>query len=215
MRKLHQRQGKHPSSYAFYTEDGKDEKSRSYRTTMTLKDEPKDENDQESSSTAIEVNESLPQQREFMIRSNNLEYFYEEKETSENVYRYHQRLNSLWRVTSWFALVFACWAFYKAYEQQQEIWDAAGKVVIPKTREVGARTRRTQDGSIEVIVDGKLIDLISPSSLHPSASSASDYQLNIRQAIAYIFEARSRSKKLQDFFYYNQAIKPELREFSP
>ena len=150
-----------------------------------------------------------------MLRSNNLEYFYEEKETSENVYRYHERLNSLWRVTSWFGLTLACWAFYKAYEQQGEIWDAAGKVVVPKTREAGARTRTTQDGSIEVFVDGQMIDVISPSSLHPSASSASDYQLSIRQAIAYFQEARSRSKKLQDFFYYNQAIKPELREFSP
>lgn len=35
-----------------------------------------------------------------MIQPNNLEYFYEEKETSQKVFEYHRRLNLMWYAAS-------------------------------------------------------------------------------------------------------------------
>ena len=204
MRKLHEKQGRNPDSYAFYTELGKDEKTRGYRTTFVLKE------NQESDGVAIDQ----PEQRQFMIRPNDLEYFYEEKETSEKVYQYHQRLNAMWRFATSFAVVFAAWAFYKAYEQQEEIWSAAGAVVIPKTSAKGGTTRVRDDGSVEVVVDGKVVDVITDSNMSEDRKPG-ELQSTLRQAIAYAITAKTKAKKLQDFYFYSKIMKPELKDSAP
>lgn len=74
-----------------------------------------------SSSLAATTSLSDPSEpdRQYMIKSNNLEFFYEEKETSERVYQYHERLNAIWRVTSIFASFFAVYVFYSTYQQKE------------------------------------------------------------------------------------------------
>lgn len=204
MRKLQKKQGLNPNSYAFYTETGRDEMTRGYRTTFELRDK--------AAETSAIADPSQP--RQFMIRPNNLEFFYEEKETSENVYLYHQRLNALWRLTTCFACVFAVWAFYATYRQKSEIWSAAGAVVVPKTTAKGAATRWNEDGSVEVALDGKVIDVITEANLSDNNGSES-LQPTLRRAIAYAVAAKAQGKPLRDFYYYSKVIKPELKDLSP
>jgi hypothetical protein len=40
------------------------------------------------------------EEREFMIKPNNMEYFYEENEKSERVFEYHRKLNRIWSFAS-------------------------------------------------------------------------------------------------------------------
>lgn len=180
MKKLAAKQRANPNNYAFYTEVDKDEKTRSYRTTLTLKEEEKE------GQATIES----PEQRQFMIRPTNLEYFYEEKETSESVYLYHQRLNAAWRIATYLFAAGACWAMYKTYEQHRDIYEAAGTVVKPKTSAKGAATRAKDDGSIEVLVDGRVVDVITESNIGDEKNSA-DLQTTLRQALAYMVAAKT------------------------
>lgn len=56
-------------------------------------------------------------ERPIMIKPNNLEYFYDEKEDDENVYDTHRRLNMLWAAMSAGGLVFFIWAMERGYRQ--------------------------------------------------------------------------------------------------
>ena len=83
MKKMVRKQGSNPDNYAFYQHTTKDEAIRSYRTTFTLKSK------NESSTTDLAPNPENEENRLYIIKSNDLQYFYEEKEESDRVYLYH------------------------------------------------------------------------------------------------------------------------------
>ena len=64
-----------------------------------------------------------------MLQPNNLEYFYEEKETSERVFDLHRKLHLLWKAATLFTIGFVIWAFERAHRQNKAMWNAAGNVV--------------------------------------------------------------------------------------
>ena len=58
--------------------------------------------------------ELIDTDREFMIKPNNIEYFYEEKEISDRVFNYHTYMNLMFKFTTYFAFSVAIWAVYTA-----------------------------------------------------------------------------------------------------
>jgi hypothetical protein len=49
-----------------------------------------------------------------MLAPNNLEFFYEEKETSPRVFKYHRRLNLMWHAATIGLFALCVFAFFRA-----------------------------------------------------------------------------------------------------
>lgn len=64
-----------------------------------------------------------------MIKPNNLQYFYEEKEESQRVFNYHYRINMIWKFTSYAAVVVASYAIWLTWKQKRDMWKYAANVV--------------------------------------------------------------------------------------
>ena len=79
---MKQSQSKSKNSYAFYTKESKDHTMKGFTTTFEMKSkdeierEKKDKLKHESDSKEITLDD-------YMLKPNNLQYFYEEKETSQ------------------------------------------------------------------------------------------------------------------------------------
>ena len=58
------------------------------------------------------------------------------------------------------------------------------------------------DGEIEVVLDGKIIDVINERKLNDEMAMK-ELKTTVRQAIAYSISAKAKGKKLHDFFYYS------------
>ena len=82
---------------AFYVGKSKDNYKGSHVTTLT---------------PAVQEEEV---DRPFMIKPNNLEYFYDEKEDEQIVYDTHKRLNFIWLLVSSGSVVFGIWAAQRYY----------------------------------------------------------------------------------------------------
>ena len=85
-----------------------------------------------------------------------MQYFYEQKETSERVFRWHHNMNLVWQYTTYAAFVVFIYAVYFHTSQNKEIWDSAKDLVARDKRE-GGKTQVKQDGSVDLIIEGKLI----------------------------------------------------------
>lgn len=68
-------------------------------------------------------------------------------------------MDMAWKYLTYFSGAIACWAIYTANQQKKDMWDFAGKVVQPIERR-GGETSVTDDGSIKVQIDGKVIDVL-------------------------------------------------------
>ena len=95
-----------------------------------------------------------------MIKTNNnLEYFYEEQETSERVSSYHRRVNLAWKYCTYLAGVVLIYAFASAWKQKRDMYKAAAAIAEqPGIR--GGESKLREDGSIAISIDGKLIEII-------------------------------------------------------
>ena len=156
----------------------------------------------------------MAQEQPVMIKPNNLEYFYEEKETSERVDNYHRYLNILWQIAATSTAIFAVFAFVRHNKEQQEIWDTAEQVVS-QVEKRGGRTGIRDDGSVVIEIDGKVVDVI-PSIEKKNLQQAKDRlkQMDIndclRDAIMYLVQNKKDNKTVSDFDFYNEHIKPGM-----
>lgn len=108
----------------------------------------------------------------------------------------------MWRFTSIFAGFFTIYVFYSTYRINEDIWSAAGRVVVDKKNHKGGHARMNYDGEIEVVLDGKIIDVIDERKLNDNMAMK-ELKTTVRQAIAYSISAKAKGKKLHDFFYYS------------
>ena len=112
--RIQQQQASNSDSYAFYTSEGKDTISKGHTTTFEYR--------KKSDSTALST-------ADFMMKPNNLQYFYEEKETSERVFKYHRRLHLVWKYTSILAFFVTSYAISVSVKQNHDMWEAAAQIV--------------------------------------------------------------------------------------
>ena len=68
-------------------------------------------------------------------------------------------LNRIWSFASKFTIAFICIAYIYTRKQKQDMWTAAEEVVSKAIKRGGER-RILSDGSIEITVDGLIIDVI-------------------------------------------------------
>ena len=94
-----------------------------------------------------------------MIQPNNLQYFYEEKETSQRVFNYHYRINLVWKFMTYAAVVCGTYALWFTWKQNRDMWQVAANVV-QKIEKSGGQTIKNSDGSIQILFDGKIVDTI-------------------------------------------------------
>jgi len=155
-------------------------------------------------SRALSHDKELSQGREFSIKPNPLEYFYEEKEISERVFDMHTTMHMVFRVGLTCGFAVAVWAAYTWQKQQKEIWEYAGKVTERVHR--GPRRAEVQeDGSVVVKVDGSTLEVI-PSDF-AELPSVCNVDLCLRQAIFHLAQTESP----QDYDFYKNKIKPEIQ----
>jgi hypothetical protein len=88
-------------------------------------------------------------QEDFAIKATNIDWFYEEKEKSQRVFRMHYGMNMAWKYLTYCSVSIAIWAIYTAQQQQKDMWNFAGKVVAPIERR-GGETSKNEDGTIKV-----------------------------------------------------------------
>jgi len=73
--------------------------------------------------------------RETLIKPDNLQYFYDQKEVSGRVFTMHYRMNLAWKLTSYLAAAVFVYACATTWKHNSDIWDYAGKVVQTQKRE--------------------------------------------------------------------------------
>ena len=155
-----QQNNKDKASYAFYAKnEGKDHFTRRYKTTIQMVKKASQSSEMMEQKTADD--DSQPE-KEFMVRPNTMEYFYEERETSERVFAYHRRIHLMWRFCTYTAVIVGIYAFYQAKKREKDMWEAAEQVV-QRAESRGASAQTQSDGSIEISIDGKLVDVIPKS----------------------------------------------------
>ena len=157
---MKQSQSKNKDSYAFYTREGKDHTSKGFTTTFEMKskddivDENMDKLKHEKESKEISLDD-------YMLKPNNLQYFYEEQETSEKVFTYHKRLHLLWRYTCFGMALVSSYFLFISLKQNHEIWESAF-TVVRNAEERGYKTVLQADKSVQIFIDGKIVEVIPP-----------------------------------------------------
>lgn len=147
-------------SYAFYTREGKDHVTKGFSTTFEFKtkddvaDERRDSLKHESQSKEVSM-------EDYMLKPNNLQYFYEEKETSERVFAYHRRMHLLWRYTCVTMFFVSSYFLFIQLKQNHETWESA-YTVVRNAEERGCKTVVQADKSVSIFIDGKLVEVIPP-----------------------------------------------------
>lgn len=68
----------------------------------------------------------------------------------------------MWRYCSYTAVIVGIYAFYQAKKASKDMWEAAEQVV-QRAESRGASAKTQPDGTIQISVDGQLVDTIPKS----------------------------------------------------
>jgi hypothetical protein len=99
-----------------------------------------------------------------LIKPDNLQYFYDQKEVSSRVFNMHYYMNIAWKFTSYLAVIVFGYACVTTYKQNRDIWDHAARAVQPKKRE-GGKATLDEHGALKVSIDGEELETSKLSSV--------------------------------------------------